>query len=118
MTTGTLAAEKLLTVKIAGIIRDSIEIKNAIHEDVAIHNDILVGLSISGNSSNIIAAFEQAKKMDIITIGPTRASGGKMKQCSDFLLSVPSSDTPRIQEAHIMLGHIMCQLIEEIIYPT
>ncbi len=75
--------------------------------------DILVGLSTSGNSKNIIAAFEQARQMGVITVGFTGAAGGKMKELSDFLVNVPSEDTPRIQECHIMVGHIVCQLVEE-----
>jgi D-sedoheptulose 7-phosphate isomerase len=75
--------------------------------------DVLVGLSTSGNSANIINAFTQAQAMGIVTIGLTGATGGKMKPVSDFLLAVPSTDTPRIQESHIMLGHIICQLVEQ-----
>jgi D-sedoheptulose 7-phosphate isomerase len=74
--------------------------------------DVLIGLSTSGNSKNIIAAFEQAKEKNMVTIGFTGATGGKMKACSDYLLNVPSNDTPRIQESHILLGHIICQLVE------
>lgn len=79
--------------------------------------DVLVGLSTSGNSGNIVKAFETAKAKKIITIGFTGASGGKMKELSDHLINVPSSDTPRIQESHIMIGHIVCQLVEEKIFP-
>jgi len=75
--------------------------------------DVLVGLSTSGNSTNIINAFEVAKEKEMITIGFTGATGGKMKAISDYLLNVPSTDTPRIQESHIMVGHIICQLVEE-----
>ena len=75
--------------------------------------DILVGLSTSGNSGNIVKAFETAKEKGMITIGFTGSTGGKMKALSDCLLNVPSNDTPRIQECHIMLGHIICQLVEE-----
>lgn len=75
--------------------------------------DILVGLSTSGNSANIIKAFEQARSMGITTVSFTGASGGHMKDLSDILMNVPSSDTPRIQECHIMVGHIVCQLVEE-----
>lgn len=75
--------------------------------------DVLVGLSTSGNSKNILAAFDIAREKKMITIGFTGASGGKMKDCSDHLVNVPSSDTPRIQESHIMAGHIICQLVEE-----
>jgi len=75
--------------------------------------DVLVGLSTSGNSGNIVKAFEMAKEKEMITIGFTGATGGKMKSLSDYLLNVPSTDTPRIQESHILLGHIICQLVEE-----
>src|SRR4030095_11854047 len=75
--------------------------------------DVLVGLSTSGNSVNIIKAFEVAKEKGIVTVGFTGEGGGKMKSTSDYLLDIPSKDTPRIQESHIMLGHIICQLVEE-----
>lgn len=75
--------------------------------------DILIGLSTSGNSGNIIKAFDAAHKNKMLTIGFTGAAGGKMKDISDFLFNVPSADTPRIQESHIMIGHIICQLVEE-----
>lgn len=79
--------------------------------------DVLVGLSTSGNSSNIVKAFETAKEKGITTVGFTGLSGGAMKSLSDYLINVPSTDTPRIQESHIMLGHIICQLVEERIFP-
>jgi D-sedoheptulose 7-phosphate isomerase len=75
--------------------------------------DVLVGLSTSGNSGNILKAFEVARSKGVITIGFTGTTGGKMKDVSDILLNVPSNDTPRIQESHIMIGHIVCQLVEE-----
>jgi D-sedoheptulose 7-phosphate isomerase len=75
--------------------------------------DILIGLSTSGNSKNIVEAFKTAKTKSMITIGLTGESGGTMKHISDYLLNVPSNDTPRIQESHIMIGHIICQLVEE-----
>lgn len=78
--------------------------------------DVLVGLSTSGNSANIIKAFETAREKGVITIGLTGATGGAMKAYSDFLFNVPSTDTPRIQESHIMIGHIICQLVEEEIF--
>lgn len=87
-------------------------------EGIAKEGDVLVGLSTSGNSKNIINAFDTARKKGMITIGFTGASGGKMKEHSDYLINVPSTDTPRIQESHILLGHIICQLVEEIIFPT
>jgi D-sedoheptulose 7-phosphate isomerase len=80
--------------------------------------DVLVGLSTSGNSKNIVRAFEKAREKNMITIGLTGISGGAMKSCSDYLINIPSSDTPRIQESHIMAGHIICQLVEEKLYPT
>lgn len=75
--------------------------------------DVLVGLSTSGNSKNIVEAFKTAKLKNMITIGFTGEGGGMMKNISDHLINVPSNDTPRIQEAHIMVGHIICQLVEE-----
>lgn len=74
--------------------------------------DILFGLSTSGNSPNIIKALETANSLEMITIGFTGASGGKMKSICDFLINIPSSDTPRIQESHILAGHIICEIIE------
>jgi len=75
--------------------------------------DVLIGLSTSGNSANIVKAFETAKKKTMITIGFTGKSGGNMKHLCDHLVNIPSTDTPRIQESHIMIGHIICQLVEE-----
>jgi len=75
--------------------------------------DVLVGISTSGNSKNILNAFEQAKKLGMITVALTGATGGKMKEGADYLINVPSTDTPRIQESHILVGHIICQLVEE-----
>jgi D-sedoheptulose 7-phosphate isomerase len=75
--------------------------------------DILIGLSTSGNSSNIVKAFETAKEKGLITVGFTGASGGAMKPLSDYLINVPSTDTPRIQESHVLIGHIICQFVEE-----
>lgn len=80
--------------------------------------DILVGLSTSGNSGNIIKAFELARTMGITTVGFTGETGGKMKELSDLLVNVPSNDTPRIQECHITIGHIVCQLVEAILFPN
>ena len=75
--------------------------------------DVLIGLSTSGNSANIVKAFETARKKTMITIGFTGKSGGNMKPLCDHLVNIPSTDTPRIQESHIMVGHIICQLVEE-----
>jgi D-sedoheptulose 7-phosphate isomerase len=75
--------------------------------------DVLVGLSTSGNSGNIVKAFEAARKKQVITVGFTGESGGKMKPLSDYLFNIPSVDTPRIQESHILVGHIICELVEK-----
>src|SRR5690606_13223323 len=75
--------------------------------------DVLVSLSTSGNSVNIINAMEMARELKMINIGFTGATGGNMKDLCDYLINVPSQDTPRIQESHITIGHIICQLAEE-----
>jgi D-sedoheptulose 7-phosphate isomerase len=80
------------------------------------HGDVLIGLSTSGNSKNIIKAFETAKEKGMVTIGFTGMTGGQLKPVSDYLINVPSTDTPRIQESHILIGHIICQLVEEKIF--
>lgn len=74
--------------------------------------DLLIGLSTSGNSGNVIKAFEKAKALNMKTVAMTGESGGKLRDLADFLINVPSSDTPRIQEAHILIGHIICELVE------
>ncbi|MBO6074816.1 MAG: D-sedoheptulose 7-phosphate isomerase [Paludibacteraceae bacterium] len=79
--------------------------------------DVLVGLSTSGNSKNIVNAFKKAKELGVITVALTGETGGEMKALADYLLNVPSSDTPRIQECHIMLGHIICEMVEATIFP-
>jgi len=78
--------------------------------------DILIGLSTSGNSENIVKAFEQARTQGVICIGMTGASGGKLNNCSDLMIRIPSTDTPRIQECHITIGHIICELVEKKIF--
>ena len=74
--------------------------------------DVLVAISTSGNSSNILKTIAMARQQNMTVIGMTGASGGKMYDLCDVLLNVPSSDTPRIQESHILIGHIICQIIE------
>jgi D-sedoheptulose 7-phosphate isomerase len=78
--------------------------------------DILVAISTSGNSSNIIKAIDKANNLGAKTIGMTGKDGGIMAGKVHLLLNVPSSDTPRIQESHILMGHILCQLVEENIF--
>ena len=80
--------------------------------------DVLVGLSTSGNSANIVKAFEVAAGKDMITIAFTGITGGTLKAYSNVLINIPSSDTPRIQESHIMIGHIICQLVEENLFAS
>jgi D-sedoheptulose 7-phosphate isomerase len=80
--------------------------------------DVLIGISTSGNSLNVIKALEKAKEQKMITVAMTGSSGGKMKNSCDYLINVPSADTPRIQEAHILIGHIICQLAEEKLFPA
>ena len=78
--------------------------------------DILVGLSTSGNSDNIVRAFEVCRQKGVRTIAMTGATGGRMKDLSDLLINILSTDTPRIQEAHITVGHIICELVEQAIF--
>ena len=85
-------------------------------EGLAKPGDVLVGISTSGNSGNIVKAFEMAKSIGVVTVGFTGAAGGKMKTLSDFLINIPSTTTPRIQESHILVGHIICELVEENIF--
>jgi D-sedoheptulose 7-phosphate isomerase len=75
--------------------------------------DILIGFSTSGNSGNIVRAFKTAGEMGMITVALTGESGGKLKEIADYLINVPSNDTPRIQESHILIGHIICEIIEQ-----
>ena len=79
--------------------------------------DVLIAISTSGNSANIIKAIETAKNKEMIVVGMTGESGGKMFDMCDVLLNVPSTCTPRIQESHIMIGHIICEIIESTIFP-
>ncbi|MBN1819299.1 MAG: D-sedoheptulose 7-phosphate isomerase [Prolixibacteraceae bacterium] len=75
--------------------------------------DILVGISTSGNSGNILKALATAKSKGMFCIGFTGSTGGKMKNLVDILINVPSNDTPRIQESHITIGHIICEIVEQ-----
>lgn len=86
-------------------------------EASAKQGDVLVAISTSGNSENIVKAIETAKQKKMFVIGMTGETGGKMATLCDILINVPSSCTPRIQEAHIMIGHIICEIIESTIFP-
>lgn len=78
--------------------------------------DVLVGMSTSGNSNNIVEAFKQGNANGMHVIAMTGRNGGRMKEHCDLLLNMPSEDTPRIQECHMLLGHIICQLVEEALF--
>jgi D-sedoheptulose 7-phosphate isomerase len=78
--------------------------------------DVFIGISTSGSSSNVTAALQRARELDIITIGLTGQGGGEMQSLCDHCIKVPSMSTPRIQESHIMLGHIICDLVEEALF--
>ncbi|MEN9918482.1 MAG: hypothetical protein RL662_918 [Bacteroidota bacterium] len=80
--------------------------------------DVLVGLSTSGNSKNIVKAFEKCRELGIYTIALTGQGGGAMKTTADMCICVPSLDTPRIQESHIMIGHIICEIVESTLFPV
>jgi D-sedoheptulose 7-phosphate isomerase len=81
-----------------------------------VKGDAFLGMSTSGNSKNIIEGLKVAKEKGLLTIGLTGESGGKMKELCDYCICVPSNETPRIQEAHILIGHILCSVIEEEIF--
>ena len=81
-------------------------------QGTAKEGDVLVAISTSGNSRNILNAIEMAKTMGVKVIAMTGESGGAMRERADILLNVPSADTPRIQECHILIGHILCELVE------
>lgn len=78
--------------------------------------DVLFALSTSGNSPNILAAIDSARRMKMKVVGMTGRKGGKFPGLCDFVLKVPSDNTPRIQECHILLGHIICELVEAAIF--
>jgi D-sedoheptulose 7-phosphate isomerase len=78
--------------------------------------DVFIGISTSGNSENVVNAMKTAKEKKLITIGFTGKYGGKLNQFADVLLCVPSDDTPRIQEVHITIGHIICELVETALF--
>jgi D-sedoheptulose 7-phosphate isomerase len=78
--------------------------------------DVIIGFSTSGNSENIVRALKVAREKKMVTVGMTGETGGKMKSVSHYLLNVPSTNTPRVQEAHIMLGHIICEMVEDALF--
>jgi D-sedoheptulose 7-phosphate isomerase len=82
-------------------------------EALGVKGDLVVGLTTSGNSANILRAMEVAKSKGLVTVGITGESGGLLKNAVDYCLCIPSAETPLIQEAHIMTGHILCEIVEE-----
>ncbi len=82
-------------------------------EALANPGDLLIGISTSGNSDNIISAFTLAQELGCATLGMSGKSGGKMNEVCDLNLIIPSDDTPRIQEMHILIGHILCQAVDD-----
>jgi D-sedoheptulose 7-phosphate isomerase len=78
--------------------------------------DVAVGISTSGNSPNVLRALQVAKSKLIYTVALTGASGGKMKEVADCTIRIPSEETPRIQECHILTGHIICEIVEETLF--
>jgi D-sedoheptulose 7-phosphate isomerase len=86
-------------------------------EEMGKKGDVLIGLSTSGNSANVIKALEKANEMGITTIAFTGKTGGKINGISKYLINIPSTDTPRIQECHMLLGHTICELVEINLFP-
>jgi D-sedoheptulose 7-phosphate isomerase len=80
-------------------------------------HDVLIGLSTSGNSMNVIRAFEEARKQGVFTVAFTGKTGGKMDGLVDMIFKIPSRDTPRIQEVHMLLGHSVCEIVEQKMFP-
>ena len=78
--------------------------------------DVAVGISTSGNSDNVNRALEVAKQKGMVAVGLTGRTGGKSREIVDYCITVPSDETPRIQEAHILIGHILCELVEREIF--
>ena len=80
--------------------------------------DILVGISTSGNSNNVLKALNKANEIGLTTIGFSGSAGGEMNNICDIMVKIPSNDTARIQEGHILVGHVICQIIEKEMFPN
>jgi D-sedoheptulose 7-phosphate isomerase len=93
------------------------EIYSRLVEAMGKKGDILIGMSTSGNSGNVIKALQQAGSLGMTTVGFTGETGGKMRSFCKYLINIPSLDTPRIQECHMLLGHTICELIEMKLFP-
>ena len=93
------------------------EVFSRMTEAMGKDGDVLIGISTSGNSESVVKALETAKNMNMHTIALTGKKGGRLKEIAELCLCVPSEDTPRIQEAHILIGHILCEEIEKSLFP-
>jgi len=78
--------------------------------------DVAIGIGVSGNSKNVVLALEEAKRQGLVTIGLTGSGGGTTGEIVDYLIAVPSKDTPRVQEAHNTIYHIVCYLVEQALF--
>jgi D-sedoheptulose 7-phosphate isomerase len=94
------------------------EIYARLVDGIGQEGDMLVAISTSGNSNNIVRALEIAHSKKMITVSFTGKTGGRMAQFSDFLVNIPSAETPRIQESHILVGHIICELVEARVFDS
>jgi len=88
------------------------DVYSRIIDGIGVKGDVLIGISTSGNSKNIVKAFKKANDLGVITIGLTGKGGGQMKEHSNYIIEIDSNDTPRIQESHILVGHIICEIVE------
>lgn len=93
------------------------EVYSRMVKAVGREGDMLIGISTSGNSKNIVNAMQQAREQNMITVAFTGDNGGELKEICDYVINVPSNDTPRIQESHILVGHIICELVETALFP-
>jgi D-sedoheptulose 7-phosphate isomerase len=80
--------------------------------------DVAMGISTGGNSPNVLRALEAAKAKSIYTVSLTGGSGGAMKNLADCTICIPSEETPRIQECHILTGHLICEIVEEMVFES
>lgn len=87
-------------------------------EALGVKGDMFIGISTSGSSANVLKALKQCRAMKIISIGLTGEKSAGMEKLCDYCLAVPSADTPRVQEAHIMIGHIVCDIVEKTLFKS
>ncbi|HWY37444.1 MAG TPA: D-sedoheptulose 7-phosphate isomerase [Bacteroidia bacterium] len=93
------------------------EVYSRLTKGIGKKGDVLIGLSTSGNSANVVNALKVANEMGMITVGFTGEGGGKMKEHCKYLVAIPSKDTPRIQECHMLFGHSICEVVETSLFP-